>query len=42
MAPGVVTLLDEVSALGGGVGATLRHGATTLRVGASTVGVPVC
>jgi hypothetical protein len=35
-------LLDVVAALGVGVGATLRHGATTLVVGASTVGVSVC
>ncbi len=38
MASGVVMLLDVVAALGGGVVATLRHGATTLGVGASTVG----
>jgi hypothetical protein len=38
MALGVVMLLDVVAALGGGVVATLRHGATALGVGASTVG----
>jgi hypothetical protein len=38
MALGVVMLLDVVAALGGGVVATLGHGATTLGVGASTVG----
>ncbi len=38
MVSGVVMLLDVVVALGGGVGATLRHGATNLGVGASTVG----
>jgi hypothetical protein len=31
-------LLDMVATLGGGVVATLRHGATTLGVGASAVG----
>ncbi len=35
-------LLDVVAALGGGVVAILEHGATTLRVGASTVGGSVC
>ncbi len=35
-------LLDLVAALGGGVVATLGHGATTLKVGASTVGEFVC
>jgi hypothetical protein len=35
-------LVDVVAALGGGVVATLGHGATTLRVGASTVGGFVC
>ena len=39
MASGLVMLLDVVAGLGGGVVATLRHGATTLGVGASTVGV---
>jgi hypothetical protein len=38
MALGVMMLLDVVAALGGGVVATLGHGATTLGVGASTVG----
>jgi hypothetical protein len=38
MALGAVMLLDVVAALGGGVVATLGHGATTLGVGASTVG----
>jgi hypothetical protein len=38
MALGVVMLLDVVAALGGRVVATLRHSATTLGVGASTVG----
>ncbi len=38
MASGVMMLLDVVAALGGGVVATLGHGATTLGVGASTVG----
>jgi hypothetical protein len=42
MASGVVMLLDMVATLGGGVVATLGHGATTLRVGASTVGGFVC
>ena len=42
MASGVVMLLDVVAALGGGVVATLGHGATTLGVGASTVGGSVC
>ncbi len=42
MALGVVMLLDVVAALGGGVVVTLKHGATTLGVGASTVCVPVC
>jgi hypothetical protein len=42
MALGVVMLLDEVATLSGGVAATLGHGATTLRVGASTVGGVVC
>jgi hypothetical protein len=42
MSWGVVMLLDVVMALGGGVVPTLRHGATTLRVGASTVGGFVC
>ena len=41
MALGVMMLLDLVAALGGGVGATLGHGATTLGVGASTVGASV-
>ncbi len=40
MASGLVMLLDVVANLGGGVVATLRHGATTLRV-APTVGVSV-
>jgi hypothetical protein len=35
-------LLDVVATLGGGVVATLRHDATTLGVGASTVGGFVC
>jgi hypothetical protein len=35
-------LADVVAALGGGVVATLGHGATTLGVGASTVGGFVC
>ncbi len=42
MALGVVILLDVVAALGDGVVAILRHGATTLGVVASTVGVSVC
>jgi hypothetical protein len=42
MALGVVILLDVVDALGGGVVATLGHGATTLGVGASTVRGFVC
>ncbi len=42
MASGVMMLLDVVTALCGGVVATLGHGATTLRVGASTVGGSVC
>jgi hypothetical protein len=42
MASDVMMLLDVVAALGGGVVATLGHGATTLEVGASTVGVSVC
>ncbi len=35
-------LLDVVVTLGGGLVATLGHGATTLRVGASTVGGVIC
>jgi hypothetical protein len=42
MVLGVVMLLVIVAALGGGVVATLGHGATTLGVGASTVGGSVC
>jgi hypothetical protein len=42
MASGVVMLLDVVATLGGGVVATLRHGATNLGAGASTVGGIVC
>jgi hypothetical protein len=42
MASGVVMLLDVVATLAGGVVATLRHGATTLGVGASTVGGFLC
>ncbi len=42
MALGLVMLLDVVAGLVGGLVATLRHGATTLRVGAFTVGVSVC
>jgi hypothetical protein len=42
MALSLVMLLDVVAALGGGVVATHRHGATTLRDGASTVDVSVC
>jgi hypothetical protein len=42
MALGVVMLLDVVASLGGGIVATLRHGATTLGVGASTVGGFFC
>jgi hypothetical protein len=42
MALGVVMLLDVVATLGGGVVVTLGHGATTLIVGASTVGGVVC
>ena len=42
MASGLVMLLDVVAGLGGGVVATLRHGATTLGVGASTIGVFIC
>jgi hypothetical protein len=42
MALGVVMLLDVVSPLGGGVAAILGHCATTLGVGASTVGGPFC
>jgi hypothetical protein len=38
MASGVMMLIDVVAAFGGGVVATLGHGATTLGVGASTVG----
>ncbi len=41
MALGVMMLLDVVAALGGGVVAILRHSATTLGVGASTVGASV-
>jgi hypothetical protein len=41
MALGVMMLLDVVASLGGGVVATLGHGATTLGVGASTVGVSI-
>jgi hypothetical protein len=41
MALGVLMLLDVVGALGGGVVATLGHGATTLGVGASTMGASV-
>jgi hypothetical protein len=42
MALCVMMLLDVVANLGGGVVATLRHGATTLGVGASTVGGFIC
>jgi hypothetical protein len=42
MALGLVMFFDVVAGLGGGVVATLRHGATTIGVGASTVGVSVC
>jgi hypothetical protein len=42
MTLGVVMLLDVVAALGGGVVAILRHGATTLGVVVFTVGVSVC
>jgi hypothetical protein len=42
MALGITMLLDLVVDLGGGVVATLGHGATTLIVGASTVGGFVC
>jgi hypothetical protein len=42
MALGVMMLLDVVATLGGGVVATLRHGATNLGVGASTVGGVAC
>jgi hypothetical protein len=42
MASGVVMLLDVVATLGGGRVPTLEHGATTLGVGASTVGGFVC
>jgi hypothetical protein len=42
MALGVVMLLDVVATLGGGVVATLRHDATTLEVGESTVGGFLC
>ena len=42
MALGIVMLLDVVAALGGGVVATLGHGATTHGVGAFTVGGFVC
>jgi hypothetical protein len=42
LASGVVMLLDVVAAIGGGVVATLGHGATTFGVGASTVGGSVC
>jgi hypothetical protein len=38
MALGIVMLLDVVTTLGGGIVASLGHGATTLGVGASTVG----
>jgi hypothetical protein len=42
MALGVMMLLDVATPLGGGVVATLGHGVTTLRVGASTLGGFVC
>ena len=42
MAADVVMLLDLVATYGGGLVATLGHGATTLGVGASTVGGFVC
>jgi hypothetical protein len=42
MASGAVMLLDVIAAFGGGVVATLGHGATTLRVGTSTVGGFIC
>ncbi len=42
MESGVVMLLDVVATLKGGVVATLGHGATTLGVGASIVGMSVC
>ncbi len=41
MASGVMMLFDVVAALGGGVVATLGHGATNLGVAASTVGLSV-
>ncbi len=42
MALGLMMLLDVVAGLGGGAVAILRHCATALGVGASTVGVSVC
>ncbi len=42
MALGVMMLFDVVSTLGDGVVVTLGHGATTLEVGASTVGGVIC
>jgi hypothetical protein len=42
MALGVMMLFDVVATLGVRVVATLGHGATTLGVGASTVGGVVC
>jgi hypothetical protein len=42
MTLGVVRLFDVVATLGDGVGATVGHGATTLGVGASTVGGVIC
>ncbi len=42
MALGAVMMLDVVAALGGGVVATLGHGATTLGDGTPTVGGSVC
>ncbi len=38
MASAIMMLLDVVAPLGGGVVATLGHGATTLEVGASIIG----
>jgi hypothetical protein len=38
MALGVMMLFDIIATIGGGVVTTLGHGATTLTVGASTVG----
>jgi hypothetical protein len=42
MVLGFVMFFDVVATLGGRVVATLRHGATILGVGASTVGGVIC